>query len=119
MKIQHIRSNGLKAGTHALIALCAFGAGAFAAPVAASAAETSAASASLAGLDLSTPEGVAQARERVHQAARLACARVAHQDDDMSHQTNYVRCIEVTLAAALPKLDRLAKLDSKLVVAEK
>ena len=58
---------------------------------------------SLAGIDLSTPEGVRLARDRLRVTARLLCTRVAD-DFDLSHQANFVACVDETLAAALRKV---------------
>jgi UrcA family protein len=62
---------------------------------------------SLADLDLSTPEGARAARERLHQTARHLCNRVAD-ELDLSHQANYVACVDETLAAALRKVNEPA-----------
>jgi len=58
---------------------------------------------SLAGLDLSTPEGMAAARERVHEAARQLCSEVAH-STDLAHQPNFIKCVDATMASALQQL---------------
>jgi UrcA family protein len=54
----------------------------------------------LGDLDLSTPQGMATARARMHQAARRLCSQL---DDfeDLGRQPAYVKCIDDTLAAAL------------------
>ena len=62
---------------------------------------------SLADLDLSTPEGARAARERLRQTARHLCNRVAD-ELDLSHQANYVACVDETLAAALRKVNEPA-----------
>ena len=89
--------------TMGLIALCV------AAPIAAIAqqssvaAETSSAKVSLAGLDLSTPEGLGIARDRLHDAARLLCSRVAD-SRDLGHQPHFVACVDEAMAAALRQI---------------
>jgi UrcA family protein len=89
----------LKAGlpTTALLALCAL---ASAAPTSDTAPVTRSAKVSLAGLDLSKPDGARAARERLRGTARRLCAQVAD-DLDLSHQSNFVVCVDETLAAAL------------------
>jgi UrcA family protein len=64
---------------------------------------TAATKLSLAGLDFSTTEGMSAARERVHQAARAACRRVS-EDLDLSHQANFVKCVDDTMAKAFERL---------------
>jgi UrcA family protein len=94
--------------TTALLALCALasdvtvaGSKTDTAPV------TRSATVSLADLDLSMPEGARAARERLRQTARHLCNRVAD-ELDLSHQANYVTCVEETLAAALRKVNEPA-----------
>jgi len=106
----HLASSScLKANirTTALLALCAFasastvaGSKTGAAPV------TRTAKVSLADLDLSTPEGAHAARERLHRTARRLCGQVAD-SLDLSHQPNFVKCVDDTLAAALRKAQGL------------
>jgi UrcA family protein len=62
---------------------------------------------SLADLDLSTADGRNAAYERLHQAARNLCYRV-EQDNDLSRQSNFVACVDLAMAQALPSLQRLA-----------
>jgi UrcA family protein len=92
----------LKAGlpTTALLALCVLASAAEAAPTRDTAPVTRSAKVSLAGLDLSTPDGARAARERLRGTARRLCAQVAD-DLDLSHQSNFVACVDETLAAAL------------------
>jgi UrcA family protein len=59
---------------------------------------------SLADLDLSTPEGVRAAHDRLHETARRLCSQVAD-SQDISHQPNYVACVDETLANALRQLN--------------
>jgi UrcA family protein len=78
---------------------------------AAAAAETRATNVSLAGFDLSTPAGMAAARERLRRTAVRLCSQVAD-ELDLSHHDNFVRCVDASLASALPKLDELASKNS-------
>lgn len=71
------------------------------------AADSSSTRLSLAELDLATPEGLAIARERVHQSARRVCSRIAD-DFDLGHQPHFVACVERSMAVALPQVERLA-----------
>jgi UrcA family protein len=66
---------------------------------------------SFGDLDLSTIQGQLTAQERVHQLARTLCAQVAD-PTDMSHQTNYVACIDSTVAKAGVSLQALVKKQS-------
>jgi UrcA family protein len=66
--------------------------------------EMRAAKVSLADLDLSTPTGQRAARERLHQIARRLCSQVADAQD-LSHQPNFVACVDETLASALQQLN--------------
>jgi UrcA family protein len=91
--------------TTALVGLCIFSSGlTVAAPQADSHPITRSAKVSLADLDLSTPEGARAARERLRETARHLCDRVAD-ELDLSQQTNYVTCVDETLAAALRKVN--------------
>ena len=88
----------------ALVALCAIAPVAVMAdPQAAVKPVTSTAQVSLADLDLATPQGLRAARERLHQTARRLCSQVAD-SQDLSHQSNFVACVDVTLANAMQKL---------------
>jgi UrcA family protein len=71
-------------------------------------------SVSLSDLDLSTTEGRRMARDRLHETARRLCSQVAS-SQDLSHQSNFVACVDDTLAAALRRLDA----PSRMAVAEK
>jgi UrcA family protein len=66
---------------------------------------------SFSDLDLSTVQGQEIARERVHRLARTLCAQVAD-PTDMSHQSNYVACIDATEAKAGGSLQALVKKQS-------
>jgi UrcA family protein len=95
-------ASSLKANLHttALLALCVLASAAEAAPTSDTAPVTRSAKVSLAGIDLSTPDGALAARERLRGTARRLCAQVAD-DLDLSHQSNFVACVDETLAAAL------------------
>jgi UrcA family protein len=86
--------------TTALLALCLLATAAAATPPTDAAPVTRSAKVSLAGLDLSTPDGARAARERLRGTARRLCAQVAD-DLDLSHRSNFVACVDETLAAAL------------------
>jgi UrcA family protein len=74
----------------------------------AAAAETSTTTVSLAGLDLSTPEGVTAARERLRHTASRLCAQVAD-ELDLSHHANFLKCVDDAMARSLPRLEELAR----------
>jgi UrcA family protein len=57
-------------------------------------------------LNLATVQGQEIARERVHQMARALCSQVAD-PTDMSHQTNYVACVDAATAKAGVSLQAL------------
>ena len=68
-----------------------------------SAPETRVARVSLADLDLSTPAGLRAAHDRLHETARRLCSQL--QDElSLSHQPNYVICVDKTTAAALQQV---------------
>jgi UrcA family protein len=73
---------------------------------------------SLTDIDLSTAEGQRVAHERLHQAARYLCARVAD-DLDMSHRENYLACIDAALATAGTRLQAMASRSSTGLLALK
>ena len=87
----------------ALLVLCVLASAAVAGPTSDTAPVTRSAKVSLAGLDLSTPDGARAARERLHATARRLCAQVAD-NLDLSHQSNFVACVDDALAAALTAL---------------
>jgi len=66
--------------------------------------ETRTSNLSLADLDLSTPAGVDAARDRLQQTARRWCSQVADRQD-LSHQPNFIACMDETLAAALRQIN--------------
>ena len=92
--------------TTALLVLCVFASAAVAASPTDTAPVTRSAKVSLAGLDLSTPEGARTAHERLHATARRLCAQVADHLD-LSHQPTFVACVDETLAAALRKVTEI------------
>jgi UrcA family protein len=89
--------------TAVLTALCVLGSATAMAQQTSGVVESASAKISLAGLDLSTPEGMAAARERVHQAARQLCSEVAH-STDVAHQPNFIKCVDATMASAFQRL---------------
>jgi UrcA family protein len=64
---------------------------------------------SFADLDLSTPQSVETARERIHQTARRLCIKVADRND-RSRRENFILCVEAAMAGAVPTLEALARL---------
>jgi UrcA family protein len=65
--------------------------------------ETRAVKVSLADLDLSTPEGLGAARDRLHQTARRLCSQL----EDMrsiAHQPAFIKCVDESLADALRQI---------------
>jgi UrcA family protein len=58
---------------------------------------------SVADLDLATEAGMQAARERLHATARRLCGRVVDHWA-LSHQQDYVACVDATLASALAQL---------------
>jgi UrcA family protein len=65
--------------------------------------ETRSTKVSLAGLDLSTPEGMSAARERLRGTADRLCSQVAD-ELDQSHHANFVKCVDATVTSALKQL---------------
>jgi UrcA family protein len=63
---------------------------------------------SLTGLDLSTAQGVRAAQERVRQAARRVCAKVAN-SADMQRQLDYITCIDEAMAPVVAQIDAMAR----------
>jgi len=90
--------------TAVMMALCVFGpAAAMAQQQAATAAETRTTKVSLAGLDVSTPEGMIAARTRLRDTAVRLCSQVAD-ELDLSHHANFVKCVDATVTSALQQL---------------
>ena len=67
---------------------------------------TSSVRVNFSGIDLSTSGGQEKAKERLVQAARLACFRV-EDEQDLSRHENYLACVDTALAQAMPKLAQL------------
>jgi UrcA family protein len=63
---------------------------------------------SFADLDLSTPEGARAAHDRLHEVARGVCGH-AEDDLDLSHQANFVACVDEAMAQALPRIEEAAR----------
>jgi UrcA family protein len=63
---------------------------------------------SLADLDLATPEGARAAHQRLRDAARASCARVADPNQS-SKQSEFVACVSAAMAKALPRVEALAQ----------
>jgi UrcA family protein len=91
-----------------LIALLGIAPGAQAGQQTSTGAVSRVAEVSLTDLDLSTPEGMRLARDRVHRMALRVCAEAAD-NRDLSSQPNFAVCVESTLAAHLKQLDALAR----------
>jgi UrcA family protein len=102
-----VSASCLKADLTALLAICVLTSAAAAAPTSDTAPVTRSAKVSLAGLDFSTPDGARTARERLRGTARRLCAQVAD-GLDLSHQSNFVACVDETLAAALRQTTEIA-----------
>jgi UrcA family protein len=58
---------------------------------------------SLAGLDLSSPEGARTARERLSKTARKLCSQV-EDELDLSLHANYVACVEQSVTRAMQQV---------------
>lgn len=63
---------------------------------------------SLAGLDLSTPQGIQAAHERVRMAARRLCAKVAN-SADIQRQLDYIACIDDAMAPVVAQIDDMSR----------
>jgi len=115
-----IRRLNLKA---ALSALCLTAIGAVATPAMAQQSSarwvvTDTMKVSLAGLDLSTPDGVRAAHERVRLAARLVCAKV-RDSADMQTSLEYITCIDNAITIPMAQIDEAAHKSSPLSLARK
>jgi UrcA family protein len=66
-------------------------------------AETAAGKVPLTGLDLSTPEGSSQARERLTRVAARLC-RKFRDDREIADWATYVDCVHDTVASALERI---------------
>jgi UrcA family protein len=71
----------------------------------------------LSDLDLATADGQQRAQARVHEVARTLCSRVADQLD-LSHQQNYVKCIDTAVAKAGEQLQALINRQSASKLAQ-
>lgn len=69
--------------------------------------DTRSAAVSTTDLDLSTPEGLSAARERVRQVVRQLCKRVAN-PEDLSRESNYAACVAESFTNAMAKLKERA-----------
>jgi UrcA family protein len=63
---------------------------------------------SLAGLDLSTPQGIQAAHERARMAARRLCAKIAN-SADMQRQLDYIACIDDAMAPVVAQIDDMSR----------
>jgi UrcA family protein len=61
----------------------------------------------LADLNLSTPDGMRVARERLHAMAQRICAELAR-NNDLSYRPNWAACVPDTIAGALAQAKVLA-----------
>ena len=103
------RSSGPRPAARMAILMALFAIAPFAAIAdqhAAKAPDTRVADVSLADLDLSTPEGMRVASERLHTMAQHVCAEPAD-NRGLSSQPNFVACVDSTLAGALRQLNAL------------
>jgi UrcA family protein len=57
-------------------------------------------------LDLSTADGQRIAQQRMHDVAHTLCSRVAD-DLDLSHQANYIKCVDAAVAKSNARLQAL------------
>jgi UrcA family protein len=92
-------------GTTTLLALCVIGSGDALAGSEVDASVTRSSKVSIAGLNLSTPQGARAARERLRQTARKLCGQVAD-ELDLSHHENYVACVDKSVARAMQQVAR-------------
>jgi UrcA family protein len=90
-------------GTTSLHVVCVIGSAAALAGSEVDASVARSAKVSIAGLDLSTPQGASAARERLRQTARKLCAQVAD-ELDLSQQANYLACIDQSVAKAMQQV---------------
>jgi len=77
---------------------------------AATAPETRVADVSLADLDLSTPQGMRAARERLHTMAQRVCAK-STDNHGLSPQPDLIACVDSTLASALGQINALRQIN--------
>ncbi len=62
----------------------------------------------LSDLDLSTVAGQESAHERLLQMAQRLCTEVADLDD-LSHHSNFLKCVEAATAGTRPHLDAMIR----------
>jgi UrcA family protein len=72
------------------------------------AAPASASTMSLAGLDLTTPEGIAVARNRLHETARQICSQPVDTAEP-SDRADFLRCMDITLINELKQVSSSAR----------
>jgi UrcA family protein len=68
---------------------------------------------SVSDLDLSTAAGQESARERLHQMARRLCTEVEDLDD-LSHHSNFIKCVATATAGMQPHLEAMIRRASKI-----
>jgi UrcA family protein len=71
---------------------------------------SSTAKVSLAGLDLTTSQGIAAARNRLHETARQKCSR-AVDDRQPSQQAQFLSCIDISLISELKQINSSTRAD--------
>ena len=102
---QHPKS-AIKTLLSSLIAVCVFGGPAAIADQVGPSSLTK--TVNFQDLDLSTVPGQQIARQRVHRLAGSLCEKVAD-PTDMSNHTNYLACVDATVAKAADTLQALIK----------
>jgi UrcA family protein len=88
----------------AIVACTLFAGAAFADPPAAPAADIRAAKVSLAGLDLSTPEGAHAAHARIKIVAKRLCFQI-EDPSEIDHLEAYQMCVLKTLADTVRRIN--------------
>lgn len=63
---------------------------------------------SLSDLDLATVAGQETARARLHRMADRLCTQV-EDELDLSHHSNYIRCVDAATAQTLPHLNAMIR----------
>lgn len=71
---------------------------------------SSTAKVSLAGLDLTTSQGIAAARNRLHETARQKCSQ-AVDDGRPSEQAQFRSCLDITLISELKQINSTTRAD--------
>jgi UrcA family protein len=90
-------------GTATLLALCVIGSADALAGSEVDASVARSSKVSIAGLDLSTPQGTRAVRERLRRTARKLCAQVAD-ELDLSRHANYLACVDESVARAMQQV---------------